>query len=165
MARLVTLLAVSLYLFGGPSARAEDPFSDEAFVQKAAQCSMTEVNIGKIAAAKAMTNGVKAYAERLVKDHTKANEDLMKAASAAGLTVPNKLDEKHLKDVDHFKDYNGTNFDADFLNHMIPDHEKAVALFTQASKEAKNQALKDFAAKTLPVLEEHLAMAKKLAGK
>ena len=46
----------------------------------------------------------------------------------------------------------------------MPDHEKAIALFKQASKEARNPGIKETLRTRLPTIEEHLALAKKLPG-
>ncbi|MBN9122143.1 MAG: DUF4142 domain-containing protein [Planctomycetes bacterium] len=167
MFRRMTLVAALAFFAGVLSARAEDkkdqPFDDTAFVKMAASDGMHEVMLGKIAAAMAKNDDVKKFAERLVKDHSKANEELKAAAKSANIAVPEKMDEKHMKHVDHFQNYKGTNFDADFLKHEVADHTEAVALFTRASKEAKNPQIKDFATKTLPTLQAHLEMAKKLS--
>ena len=124
---------------------------------------MHEVELGKIVAAAAKSDDVKKFAEQMVKDHTKANEELKTAAKAANIAVPEKIDAKHQKHLDMFKDYKGTDFDQDYMKHMVTDHTEAVALFTRASKEAKNKELKDFATKTLPTVQAHLEEAKKLA--
>ena len=108
---------------------------------------------------------MKRFAETMIKDHTKANDELKTAAKAANIEVPAKLLEKHQKHVDTFTNYKGTDFDADYAKHQVMDHEEAVALFTRASKELKNKELKDFATKTLPTLQHHLEEAKKLSGK
>jgi len=151
-------------------ARAEDkkpapdqPFDDQTFVNMAASDGMHEVELGKIAAAKAKNDDVKKFAEMMIKDHTAANEELKGAAKAANIPVPDKLSDKHQKDLDMFKDYKGTDFDKDYMKHMVADHTEAVALFTRASKEAKSKEIKDFATKTLPVIQKHLEEAKKLS--
>jgi len=150
-------------------ARAEDtkpadqPFDDATFVKEAASSGMEEVEVGKIAMTKAANADVKKFAEMMVKDHTKANEELKTAAKAAGVEVPTKLLEKHQKHLDVFKDYKGADFDKDYMKHQVADHVEAVALFTRASKELKNKELKDFATKTLPHLQHHLDEAKKLS--
>ncbi len=165
--RMKFVVAVAL-LAGVIGARAEDrkaadePFDDTAFVKTAASGGMAEVEVAKIAATQAKNDDVKKFAEMLVKDHTKANEELKSAAKAANIAVPEKIDDKHQKHVDTFKNYKGTNFDKDFVKHEVADHTEAVALFTRASKEAKNKELKDFATKALPTLQKHLEEAKKL---
>lgn len=163
-----TALVVALAVFVGViGARAQDKpadqFTDEMFVKTAASSGMHEVELGKIAADKAKNEDVKTFAQQLVKDHTKANEGLKTAAKAANIAVPDEMLEKHKKHVEMFRNYKGTNFDQDFLKHEVADHTEAVALFTRASKEAKNRELKDFATKTLPVLQQHLEQAKKLS--
>jgi putative membrane protein len=161
------MVTLGAFLIVGMGVRADDqkkdhPFDDETFVKKAASCGMAEVELGTIAKDKGTSDAVRKYGERLVTDHTKANEDLKAAAKAAGITIPEKMDEKALKHVNHFKDFKGSDFDKDFVKHMIAAHDEAVTLFTQASKEAKNRELREFATKYLPTLKEHLDMAKKL---
>ena len=142
----------------------DQPFDDATFVAMAASDGMHEVEVGKIASTQAKSDEVKKFAEQMVKDHSKANDELKTAAKAAGVTVPEKMMDKHQKHVDMFKNYKGTDFDADYTKHMVADHTEAVALFTKASKEAKSKELKDFATKTLPTIQGHLEQAKKLSG-
>jgi len=169
-----TKLALAVALFAGLlSARADDkkpddkkgPLDDATFVKMAASSGMEEVEVGKIAVSKAKNADVKKFAEMMIKDHTKANEELKTAAKAAGIEVPAKMMDKHQKGVDMFKDYKGADFDKDYAKHQVMDHEEAVDLFTRASKELKNKELKDFATKTLPHLQHHLEDAKKLDKK
>lgn len=169
MVRKMTLVAAATLMAVVIGARAEDKpaqpaqVDDATFVTMAANDGMHEVALGQIAQAMAKNDDVKKFAEQMVKDHTKANEELKTAAKAANIPVPTKLDEKHQKELDAFKNYKGTNFDQDYMKHQVDDHTKAVALFTQASKNAKNKEIKDFATKTLPVIQGHLEMAKKLS--
>ncbi len=165
--RMKLALAVAL-VAGLVGVRADDkkpadqPLDDTTFVKTAASDGMHEVELGKIGAENAKSADVKKFAEMMVKDHTKANEELKAAAKAAGIEVPAKIDEKHQKHIDTFKNYKGDNFDRDYMKHMVTDHTEAVALFTRASKELKNKELKEFATKTLPHLQHHLEDAKKL---
>jgi len=168
MVRKTTLVAAVALLAVVIGVRAEDKppadaFDDATFVKMAANDGMHEVELGKIAQVQAKNDDVKKFAETMVKDHTKANEELKTAAKAANIAVPDKIDDKHQKEIDRFKDYKGTNFDADYMKHMVTDHTEAVTLFTRASKEAKNKELKDFATKTLPTIQAHLEQAKKLS--
>jgi putative membrane protein len=168
--RATRLSAAVLLLAGLASARSQEsksdtPLTDAEFVKMAASSGMHEVELGKLAATKAQNADVKKFAQKLVDDHTKANEELKAAAKDANIEVPAKMLEKHQKHVEHFREYKGSNFDADFVKHEIKDHEEGIALFTRASKELKNEKLKAFATKTLPVLKEHLEMAKKLQAR
>ncbi len=141
---------------------AQKPFDDAAFVMKAASGGMFEVELGKVAGMRAKNDDVKAFGQLMIDDHSKANEALRKAAKAAGLAVPEKMGDEDQKEFERFKNYKGESFDRDYVKCMIEDHEKDVAEFKRASKEAKNPMIKDFATKTLPVIEGHLEKAKKL---
>jgi putative membrane protein len=170
MARLLILFA-GLVCLCGTAVRANDdkrsdekPFDDNTFVQMAASGGMHEVALGEIAGKKAGTEAVKTFAARMVKDHTKAGEELKKIASGAGITFPDKMNEHDQKEVDRFANYKGSDFDRDYIKHMVADHEQDLANFKRASKEAKNPAIKEWATKTLAVVEEHLAAAKKIQG-
>jgi len=168
MLRTLKFAAAVALLAGVIGARADDkkpaqPLDDATFVRMAASDGMHEVELGKIGAAKAKNDDVKKFGQMMVKDHSKANEELKTAAKSAGITVPEKIDDKHQKHIDTFKNYKGTDFDADYMKHMVTDHTEAVDLFTRASKELKNKELKDFATKTLPTIQKHLEEAKKLS--
>ena len=139
----------------------DKPFDDREFMIKAASGGMAEVEIGKIGQMKASNAEVKMLAERIVKDHTKVNEELTELAREAGVKLPDRPMPEHQKAVDHFREYKGEAFDREFAEHLIKSHEKGIEMFTRASKEAKDARLKAFATKTLPALKEHLAMARK----
>jgi putative membrane protein len=142
--------------------KADKPFDDAEFVKMAASGGLHEVEAGKLAATRAKADDVKMFARKMVEDHTKANEELKKAASSAGFSIPDKMNEEHQKHFDMFKEMTGEAFDKAYVKHMVKDHEDAVKLFTRATTEAKNPMLKEFAEKTLPTLKEHQEMVKKL---
>ena len=164
-ATLVAALGFALLQASAEEKRAEKAFDDAMFVRMAASGGMTEVMLGKIGEEQAKSADVKKFAGQIVADHSKANTELKAIAEAAKIQVDEALMKEHQKHVDMFKDYKGSDFDKDYIDHMIKDHEEDVALFTRASNEAKNEQLKDFAKRTLPTLESHLKMAKSLQGK
>jgi putative membrane protein len=137
-------------------------FSDAEFVKKAAIGGMHEVAAGKLAAAQGKSEAVKKFGQKMVDDHSKANDELKAAAKKANLDVPAKLDDEHQKHIDHLKGLKGEEFDKAYIKHMIEDHEEDVAEFTRASKEAKDAGVKEFATKTLPVVQGHLDEVKKM---
>jgi putative membrane protein len=138
--------------------------SDNEFVTKAASSGLAEVAIGKLGQEKAKNADVKKFAERVVTDHSKANEELIRIAKDSGITVPDKPSTDHEQHVKHFSEGSARDFDKAFVNHMVQSHTKGVDLFTKGSKELTNEKLRGFAEKTLPTLKEHLEIAKKLQG-
>src|ERR1700735_1452405 len=93
--------AVLLILFklsASPVNAADGPTistTDTAFVMKAAQGGMTEVQLGQLASDKGDSQDVKDFGSKMVTDHGKANDELKSIAAAKSLTLPDKLDTKH----------------------------------------------------------------------
>ncbi len=139
-------------------------FSDARFVDKASMDGQAEIAAGKIAMTRAQNEQVKKFGARMVEDHTKANNELTTIVSEIKVPVPEKLSAEHEKMLMHFQNDSAADFDKDYMDHMVKAHEKAVELFTKASKECKNEKLKAFAEKTLPTLKQHLALARKIDG-
>jgi putative membrane protein len=128
------------------------------FVKTASQDGMTEVELGKLALSKSNSNDVKQFAQKMVADHGKADQELASLAQSKGLTVPTKLDAKHEAMVKVMSAQSGAAFDSSYANHMAKGHAKAVALF-QAALRSSDADLAAFAKKTLPTLQEHKQLA------
>ena len=156
------LLGLAVMVHGQAPQDQEKPFTDNEFMTRTASGGLAEVEIGKIAQTRATNAEVRMFAERLVKDHTKVNEELTEIAREVGVKLPDRPMPEHQKHVDHFRDYKGEAFDREFTSHMIKSHEKSIEAFTRATKEAKDTKLRAFATKTLPTLKEHLALARKV---
>lgn len=62
--------------------------SDRKFVMEAAHGGMMEVALGRMAVDKASSPDVKQFAQRLVDDHSKANDELRELASQKGIVIP-----------------------------------------------------------------------------
>lgn len=139
--------------------------SDRRFIETAAQDGMAEVELGKLAAQKAQSADVKQFAERMVQDHTKANQQLMQIAQQKGVTVPTALESKHKRTLDKLSKLAPDKFDREYMDQMEEEHKKDVKAFREASKDAKDPEVKAFATQTLPVLEEHHKMADSLHAK
>jgi putative membrane protein len=136
--------------------------SDAKFVTDAASGGMMEVELGKAVADKANSQEVKDFAQRMVTDHSKANDELKALAQQKNVTIPNELDPKHQKMMEKITAMTGADLDKAYIQAMVKDHKKDVAEFQKAANGAKDDDVKAFAAKTLPTLQEHLAMAQNI---
>ncbi len=135
---------------------------DKEWVTTAGMAGLAEVQMGNLALQNAQNADVKAFAQRMITDHTKSNEELQQLVSAKGLTLPAQLDGEHKAAVDHLTGLTGAEFDKAYMQHMVADHNTAVAHF---SKNVEDADIKGYATKSLPVLQEHAALAKTVAGK
>jgi len=159
----ITALAAALSAAVGAMAATPGPLShsDVKFMQKAASGGLAEVEMGKLAQQKAEREEVKQFATRMVEDHAKANDDLARVAAANSVNLPQGMDKDTRKEMDKLQKLVGGDFDRAYMKHMLKDHRKDVKEFRDEARSKKDSDAKAFAQRTLPTLEEHLAMAEK----
>src|ERR1700680_1971667 len=121
---------------------------------------MMEVELGQIAKQKAVSQRVKDFGAMMVQDHTAANDDLKSRVSSLDVALPSMVNEDDQKEMDKLGKKQGKDFDKAYMSMMLDDHKKDVAEFRKAADKCTEPSLKDFASKTLPVLEKHLDSAK-----
>ena len=149
-----------------PAVRADVVTSKEnSFIKDSLEASMAETKLAEIAQTKATRPDIKAYAKMLVEHHSASNAELKKLADMKGVKYEDALSVRHSSAVDKFDKYDGKEFDKDFLDQMIKDHEKVIKDFEDTSKDAKDSDVKKTIDKMLPVLRGHLDKAKSLLGK
>ncbi|GAB3827529.1 DUF4142 domain-containing protein [Hymenobacter jeollabukensis] len=134
---------------------------DSEFLTKAASGGMLEVELGKLVSQKGVSAEAKQFAQHMVTDHTKANEELKAIAARKNITLPDGLADDHKDVYDDVADEKGLDMDKKYLKEMQKDHEEDVKEFTEASVKASDPDIKAFATKTLPTLKMHLDMVNK----
>src|SRR5262249_8381589 len=137
---------------------------DRTFVKEAATGGMAEIQLSKLAQ-KSENAEVKSFADRMVRDHTAANEQLTTITGSLGVELPKTFDSEHERIREKLQTLHGKAFDDQYVHAMVEDHNKAVKLFQQEERTGHNAELKEFAQKTLPTLEEHQKMARQLSQK
>ena len=145
---------------GSTTNAAKASTSKHAFLRQAAEGGLAEVQLGELAQQKAESPEVKQFAERMVTDHTKANDQLKQVATKEGITVPEKLSAKDEATKARLEKLSGAQFDRAYMAAMVKDHTTDVTEFRAQAKTAKDSAVKNFASETLPTLEDHLKEAK-----
>jgi len=136
--------------------------SDRSFLKKAAQGGLAEVALGQVAQQQASDSQVKSFGNRMVQDHTQANDKLMTLAQSLNVTLPTTPSKSDEKEMDKLKAMNGDDFDSAYTKAMVKDHKKDIKEFEHAAKDAANPQVKAFAQDSLPMLKQHLALAEKL---
>lgn len=138
--------------------------SDRTFVHQLAIGNMAEIDLGKLAQQKASGEAIKNFAQRMVNDHQQAGRRLADLANAASLQLPNGLDDEHRALREHLDKLSGTDFDVAYAQAQLQEHQRTVQLLTYEIGSGQDQALRDFAAESLPLIRKHLEMAQNIAA-
>lgn len=137
--------------------------ADKKFVREAAQGGLAEVELGKLATEKASNDEVKKFGQHMVDDHTKAGDELKEVASSKGIQIAQQLSAKDKLTKERLSKLSGEQFDKAYMADMVKDHTQDVADFERESRSGVNPDVKDFSAKTLPTLKDHLRQAREIA--
>jgi putative membrane protein len=159
---LCAVLALGVFILNGFVTLASN---QDSFWNEAAQSGMAEVNLANLALQKSTNDEVKQLAQKVVDDHTAANNELKDLAASKKVTLPTDVSAKQKAMYDKLNGLSGDQFDMEFIKTMVKDHESAVSLFQKQADTGKDAEVKAFAAKTLPTLQGHLEMAKSLNDK
>ena len=162
------ILLVSGFYLQSAALKADDdqkPISKEKFVKKVTGAGLAEVLLGKLASERGYLSEVKEFGQKMVDDHGKANNELIRIAEAKGLAVETQLDPDHKKLEQQLSRLSGREFDKAYVTCQVKDHEEAVTLFEKYAKQGTDIELKSFVTKTLPTIKHHLVMAQELDNK
>jgi putative membrane protein len=133
------------------------------FVEKAAVSDMFEIQSSQLAAEKANDDAVKAFARKMVEDHTKtSNEMKAMVQKLQGVQLPTQLDNEHRQKLEQLRSAAGGQFQQQYRSQQIEAHQAAVRLFEDYGRNGDNDEMKSWAQKTLPNLQQHLQHAQGL---
>jgi putative membrane protein len=148
---------------GGMSAMNAGPAMDKAFVKKAMEGNMAEVQMGQLALQKSTDDQVKQFAQRMVDDHGKMLDQLKPAAQAMGVKVPDGPPKGAMKNMDKMKGLSGDAFDQAYIKDMMKDHKKDSSEFKQEAESTQNPQLKQLVTEASQTIDSHLQQIQQIA--
>ena len=99
------------------------------FINMAASSNMLEIQSSEMALQRTSSEDVKAFANQMIQDHTKASQEMAAVLQKEGMAPPKELDAKHKQMLQELADKK-TNFDQAYIELQHGAHEEAVGLFT-----------------------------------
>jgi len=142
---------------------AQDKLStvDQQFVQDAGTAGATEIAASKLALSNSSDTQVKAFAQRMLADHTRLARNLDVAAKRHGITAAPSADASVTGSLETL---HGDAFDKGYIQQVaLAGHQKAITVFSTESMKGNDALLKNTAARALPIIKHHYAMAQQLA--
>jgi putative membrane protein len=153
----VTLMAAPMVAL---QAQDREMTNDLPFLREAASANLKEVRLGQLAQSKSSNPAVKEYGLRMVTDHNKLEQDLMSLVSRNGVALKPALTPGHVQQIHGLLvGPSGEPFDQAYMTMMIQDHQADVASFQSW---ADSPQVRDFKARSLPVLQQHLSLAQQV---
>lgn len=175
---LSLLLFSSLVVFGvggcnrerGAQAAREDRApsispAEQEFMTNAAHANLSEIEMARIALQKSDDIDVREYAKLVQSDHLNALTDLADLMKDQNVPQPKSPPPDAAQDIARANILTGPEFDREFINMMVADHQKAVEMFRDETTATQNPDVKKYVEVVLPKLEMHLEKAQRLQSK
>jgi len=138
---------------------------DKKFLAMAAQSDKNEIALSELAQQKATNPAVKAFAKKMVTEHTQMTESMKPFATSWGLNPPVSPDSDTKKEWDKLNKLSGKDFDKEYIDQMVSDHAKALTAFTTEAKDTKDAKFQATVVKGKTAVAAHKNMAYDLKKK
>ena len=157
--------ALALAAFVAAPAYAQDKMSndDQAAMKQLASANLAEIQSGKMAASKAQNPEVKSFAQKMVDDHSKMLEELKSLAKTKGVALPQDAAVKDMAQMKLMERKSGADFDREYVEHMVKDHEKDLKDVQDIAAKAKDPQFKSAVQQANAKIKEHLQLAQRVA--
>lgn len=164
------ILAIAAVSACAPAfAQTADPTStakqDTKFLEKANQGSVDEIDLAKIALDKSTNDDVKAFAQKMIDDHTTLIHTMQTFDIQAGIQPPAHPDAATEAEKLKLGILNGQAFDKAYIKAMVDDHHKDLQEFLAEEKATAYPAFRDAVKQGEQVVRQHLKMIDDIAKK
>jgi putative membrane protein len=132
---------------------------DRNFMHDASIANLSEIAAGQIASSRGNNAAVREFGEMMVDEHTKAQSELVAIGNSLNVDLPDEPDSMHKAEAAMLQTLSGATFDSVYIAAQIRDHGNARDLFRTEKIGGSNREVKDYAERTLPHIEMHLAKA------
>ncbi len=150
---------------GATTARAQGSDQDKQFLMTASQSDLTEITLSKLALTKSSNSQVKAYAQKMVTDHDKLEDNMKPFADQMGVPPATALNAKHQQMLDQLQGLSGADFDKQYVSDMDSSHHATLDAFKSELSTTTDASLKPTVAKGEKVVAQHTMLADKLSKK
>ena len=132
------------------------------FITEAGSSSMMEVELAQLAREKAQSQQVKDYAQMIENDHQQANQRLQDLAQQKNIKIPQSMKEDHREKMEDLREKSGSEFDQEYMDLMVDQHEKDIDKFEDKRDEVQDQELQSWIDNTLTTLRQHKEQAEQI---
>ena len=151
------------FLLGASSFYAMADVDVDDFVEEASEKNIAEIEAGKLALEKSQTPSVRAFAQKMINDHTANNTELRSIAASKKVELSDDAALASKAKATLMKQRDGESFDAAYANNQVKAHRDAIEFYKKASK-SKDTEVRTFAVAALPKLQHHLQDAETLVS-
>jgi putative membrane protein len=138
--------------------------TDAEFVKEASTAGESEIAAARLALKQTRTPAVQRFAQRMIREHSAAGHKLDTVAALKTTAIASAAASNDNGNLASLQGLHDAAFDKAYLRMQVDAHEQAVKLFQAEAQAGQDLDVKQFAARTLPMVQHHLQSARQLAG-
>jgi putative membrane protein len=142
--------------------RTESQPAERKFVMDAANGNLAEIRAAQLAKQRASNAEVRDFAQTMINDHTRANDELAQIAQRMGVTPPKDIDPFHRAAAAGMSNLSGMEFDVAYVKGQLGDHALMLDILETQEKSGKDPELSRYAARIRPAVASHYEQARQL---
>jgi putative membrane protein len=147
----------------GMQAAGQTSALDKMFVRTAMQGGMAEIQLAQMTLQKTNNDQVKQFAQRMIDDHTKMNDQMKPVAQQLGVDVPAQISKKDRTTMAKLEALSEPAYDQAYIKDMVKDHKQDLSDFQMEASSGQDQTVKDAASQGSKVIAQHLQLAQQMA--
>lgn len=148
---------------GTGSAGSQPSMADQAFIKQMFESNAVEVQLGQLAQEKSQSDDVKQFAEKMVENRKRLDDQLAPLAKRLDVSQPKGPDKKMKQQIAKMETLSGQQFDEEYIRTIEREHQKDVKNFKQAAGAAQDPGVQRTAQADAPIIEQHLQAIQKIA--
>jgi putative membrane protein len=137
--------------------------ADQAFLKQMFESNAVEVQLGQLAQEKSQSDDVKQFAEKMVENRKRLDDQLAPLAKRLDVSPSKGPDKKMKQQIAKLQTLSGPQFDEEYIRTIEQAHQKDVKNIKQAATTAQDPSVQRTAQADAPVIEQHLQAIQKLA--
>lgn len=135
---------------------------DARFLVDAKSYSLLLLNLSELALEKVHSTNVQSFANKIIKDHQRLNEQLKQIAGNQKIKLPQEMSETHKLILQNLENANPKDFDRRLVRSVERIYEDNIDLYKSIATAGANDDVRAFAAKALGVLRNNQQRADEL---
>ncbi|WP_250474111.1 DUF4142 domain-containing protein [Caballeronia sp. GAFFF1] len=136
--------------------------TDQQFMLTAASVGKAEIDLGKLASERGGSPAVREFGQKMVAEHTRINGELSQIADEKHVRLLQAMDPANRTLYDELGTMTGAAFDHEYAIAQVHIHQMGNALYASEAQHGEDAQVKAFAARGVPIGENHLQHASQL---
>lgn len=133
---------------------------DKQFLQEMYGCGMAEIEGGHMAQQCSKDAAVKSFGQRMIHDHTQADQELRTLAQKLGVQLENRIEQQAQQKLDQVHMLTGSEFDREYILYQVHEHEQDVQKAEQQARQTQDKDVRQCAEMLASMFQAHLDLAR-----